>query len=134
MRPIIWYASLLHILWGIIIIASSGVPAATPLHMLNLLVPGHVMLASLLFTVASLALLGIHRPKRWWLLVPQQTILVCSAIAGLFAAVSGAYADGITRPHLFIFADQLPIILAAPFYTLGILRLLNGHADKHHSR
>lgn len=100
--------------------------------MLSLIVPNHVALAALLFGVATLGLVGATRPKWWWLTVPQQMVLVCSAIAGTIATVNGTYADGVTRPHLFILADQLPIILAAPFYTLGILRLTSWHA-KHHT-
>jgi len=55
------------------------------------------------------------------LLLPQQTLLIITAIGAVLAAISGHYADGVPRPTLFILADQFPPILIAAAHTVAIV-------------
>jgi hypothetical protein len=57
------------------------------------------------------------------LLLPQQSLLVISALGALSAIISGHFADGVVRPWGFIMADQFPIILSAILYSVSIVYL-----------
>ena len=67
------------------------------------------------------ALRSQSRVRSVLLLLPQQTLLVITAIGAILAAISGHYADGVPRPTLFILADQFPPILIAGAHTLAII-------------
>jgi hypothetical protein len=60
-------------------------------------------------------------------MLPQQTLLIVSAIGGMVAAALGHYADGVMRPHLFIAADQLPGVVAAVCHSFAIIDLHRQH-------
>lgn len=120
------YASALHLLWAFVLLffgyAAAG---STALSGLLLTVGGNrwVLIVALTFAAVG-ALLAVGRPPSMLglsLMLPQQVLLLISTFAGLQAVFMGAYADGVVRPWPFILTDQLPIILAAPLYTVAVV-------------
>ncbi len=126
-RPIwiVWYAVLLHVLWGILLLANATPCGATALHVYSG-VPRYLM-TSLLFAAAALAAFGAtRRPASWRGLVallPQQGLLSVSAFGALLAVIDAHYLDGVTRPRLFILADQAPVILTMLLHTVAVIEL-----------
>lgn len=126
-RPvwIIWYAVLLHTLWGCLLLASSRPYGATALHVFAP-VP-RVLMAALLFLASALAAWGVaNRPPSWRTLaalLPQQTILTVSGCAAVAAVVVSQYGDGVARPRLFILADQAPAILVVLLHTAAVVEM-----------
>jgi len=130
------YASVLHGLWGVMIALWPGTLKTTPLYGLGIAAeqlvamvfgvwiwPVWVLIISL--SLASvMAIIGTLRAPSFLglvYMVPQQFLLLISAWTALQAAILGTYPDGVAREWPFILADQLPVILAAPFYTLAII-------------
>jgi hypothetical protein len=56
-------------------------------------------------------------------MLPQQLLLIISAVGGIVAIISGHYADLEPRPRFFIAADQMPGIVAAFCHTFAIIDL-----------
>ncbi len=78
------------------------------------------------FSVAIAALAGIERRRRLFglsLMLPQQALLMLSAMGAVEAIASGHFADGIERSRAFIAGDQLPAILAAIGHSIAILKV-----------
>ena len=61
-----------------------------------------------------------RRLIRFILLLPQLFLLLLASMSGIMSSLHGQYVDGVIRPSLFIFADQLPIILLSLIYGLAI--------------
>ena len=126
---IIWYAILLHAIYGYAILSSDAAFGATPLSTLNELFPQNSLIAvGILFATVVLAIVALYW-HIWWgtvLLVPQQTLLIISAWGSLHAILRGSYADGVLRPVEFILADQLPNILIAVLHFAAMV--LRGRA------
>jgi hypothetical protein len=124
----IYYAVFLHSIWAVMILASDDPFGSTPVHVLRF--GPRALTALVLLATAALAVGGISRkgtPAGWLLMLPQQILLMISAVGGLVAAALGHYADGVMRPHLFIAADQLPGIVAAVCHTFAIIDLHREH-------
>jgi hypothetical protein len=96
---------------------------------------GHRFVAApVLLASAALAIRGVRRrgtPTGWLLMLPQQLLLILSAIAGIVAIASGHYADLEPRPRLFIAADQMPGIIAAFCHTFAIIDLHRSSRIRH---
>jgi hypothetical protein len=126
-RPvwIIWYAVLLHITWGCLLLASRDPYGATALHVYHW-VP-RVVLAAALFAASGLAIWGGTRRRPSWqglaALLPQQAILTFSAYAAVVAVAVAHYGDGVPRPRLFILADQVPAVLAMVLHTAAVIEM-----------
>jgi hypothetical protein len=126
-RPvwIIWYAVLLHTLWGCLLLASRSPLGATPLHVYDPVPRG--LMAAIFLAISGLAAWGATRRQPSWqtlvALLPQQAILTVSAAAAIVAIASAHYGDGIARPRLFILADQAPAILVLVLHTAAIASL-----------
>lgn len=58
--------------------------------------------------------------------LPQQLLLMISAGSSLWAVLLSQYADGAPRHWAFIFADQLPAILAALCHTGALIAFHGG--------
>jgi hypothetical protein len=124
----IYYAVFLHGMWALMILSSDDPFGSTPLHVLEM--HPRFFTSLLLGGTATLAVIGIGKrgtTAGWLLLLPQQVLLMISAVGGIVAAALGHYADGVTRPHLFIAADQLPGIVAAACHTFAIIDLHRMH-------
>jgi len=130
------YVSTLHGLWGILIALWPQTLKTTPLYGLGVAAEQLVAMVFgvwiwpiwiLIFTLSAASVLAIAGTLRapsfigLVCMIPQQFLLLVSAWTALQAAILGAYPDGVPREWPFILADQLPIILAAPFYTLAII-------------
>jgi hypothetical protein len=126
-RPswIIWYAVLLHVLWGILLLASSSPYGATAMHVYDMM--PRFALAALLFSASGLAAWAITWARPSWqslaALLPQQALLTISAYAALLAVIQAHYGDGVIRPRLFILADQAPVILTMVLHTAAVVEL-----------
>lgn len=126
-KYIILFASSIHIGWALLLWATPAAEGATPVHILSVVFGGPVRTAVVLLIVASAALAfpfiryTVSRPTLALMLIPQQAVLIMSALAGARAAWIGHYSDGVPRPWAFILADQLPVILAAVLYTTAVL-------------
>ena len=126
-RPvwIIWYAVLLHITWGCLLLASRDPYGATALHVYHKM--PRVVLAAALFAASGLAIWGITRRRPSWqglaALLPQQAILTFSAYAAVVAVAVAHYGDGVPRPRLFILADQVPAVLAMVLHTAAVIEM-----------
>jgi len=124
------YASILQFIWAVLILINPVALLVTPLLGLTQLVGvNHISVASILFISNGLAFyfLVIKRltSSHFFLLIPQQCILLLSAFGSLQAVILGHYADGVSRPSIFILADQLPNILIALLYTVAVLGWFN---------
>lgn len=126
---IIWYAILLHLIWGAILLLSPEPVNTTPIYTISLLIPsqhlmGLALLASGTCMIIACMHLAPHRPslKALPFLLPQQFLLLLTTVGALTAAMTGTYADGVMRSPFFIFADQLPAILAGTLHTASIVR------------
>ena len=129
-KYIIGFACALHLLWALLLAIDIRAANATPVSILFVLLGNSRLLVIFtLLVVAMLAggFLDMRLRKQFnlsalsMLLVPQQTVLLCSAGAGIFAACAGHYADGVTKSWAHILADQLPVILMAFLYTVALL-------------
>lgn len=118
---IVSYAAGLHILWGVALLCTSFDQWATPISPYFQLFGGHLSVALWLLSISAVALGGKIWANRVVLLllclIPQQALLMISAWASGFAIYQQQYADGVSRPFVFIFCDQLPNILAMLAHT-----------------
>ena len=121
---VIWYAVVLHVVWGAVLMFSAAPANTTPLAKLSKLLPPQ-LLGAVLLAVGLWAGLatwrGKHSPSEVAGLLVQQGLLVATGISSLWQVALGCYADGVPRPWAFIFADQLPSILAPVMHTFALL-------------
>ncbi|MEX0873494.1 MAG: hypothetical protein WD646_15920 [Actinomycetota bacterium] len=124
----VYYATLLMGIWALFLIASDDPFGSTPVHSLRF---GHRYVTAIILMVAcGLALRAIRLRgtlRGWLLMLPQQGLLILSAVGGLVAIASGHYADLEPRPRLFIAADQMPAIVAAFCHSFAIIDLNYRH-------
>lgn len=129
-KYIIAQASILHLIWAALLIIDKRSGNATPVAILfQLLQNDRLLVIFILVVVAALAgcFLDLRIRQKCnvghltLLLIPQQIVLCISAGAGITAAITQQYADGINRCWAHILADQLPVILMAVLYTAAVL-------------
>ena len=112
-----------HVTWAISLLILPFVQHITALYLFDM---DAWKLAGLLLTSSGCSLCGLHsrmpRQIRALLCMPQQIILCMSALGAFLAAVHASYGDGVVHPRLFIFADQWPAMLLAPFHTFAIIK------------
>jgi hypothetical protein len=122
---IIWYAILLHMLWGVLLLINQVPYGATAIH-IYAGVPRFLM-AAVFLTASGLAVYGVTRPyptsQGLASLLPQQGLLTVSAYAALVAVILSRYGDGVPRPRLFILADQAPVILTMILHTAAVVEM-----------
>lgn len=122
------FASALHLSWAVIISGSRETIQATPLWGFAYFIDSVPALAAILATCAVSAVVGGRYVRGLWglaMMLPQQMLLFISSASVLTAVAHSRYADGTARHVLFILADQMPILLAAPLYTVAILTVYN---------
>jgi hypothetical protein len=126
-RYVILLASLLHVGWAVLLVINAAAGHSTPVSILTRVFGGAYRASVVLVICAVMAMVFPFKQHRMsnlamaGLLIPQQVLLFMSAGAGLYAAATQRYADGIVRGHEFILADQLPIIILALLYSVVIL-------------
>jgi hypothetical protein len=126
-RYVILFASLLHIGWAVLLIINPTAGSSTPVAIILRVFGGPYRSAAVLVACAVVAMIFPFKKHRVsaeamaGLLIPQQVLLFMSAGAGVYAAATQRYSDGVVRGHEFILADQLPVILLALLYSVVIL-------------
>jgi hypothetical protein len=116
---VIYSAVILHAAEGCIIAGSNA--ADNSVGIASLLVASDsqraVLVAVMLISSLLAVMVMVHGPGLFavFALLPQQMLLIITALGALYFAGIGQYADGYVPAggHLFIFADQLPRILFA---------------------
>ena len=115
---VIYEAAALHIAEGLIILSSKAADSSIGIaSMFEATVEQRTLLGVSLLLSSWLAILALRRAGVFaiFALLPQQTLLLITAIGALCFAGMGHYADGYEPGGggLFILADQLPRILFA---------------------
>jgi len=122
---VIWWSTVLHATWGVLVLSSVDALGATPVALLDLLMPGaRIALGLMYLMVAAVALIGLwSRPGkvRQLMFLPQQVFLLTAAIGSASAVANGKYLDGTVRAPIFILSDQLPLMLLALAYVVAVL-------------
>src|SRR5215469_2861088 len=128
---IIWYAVVLHTVWGCLLLRSPAASGATALHVFNDL-PRSLM-AGALFSASGVAVWALTRRqpslKSLAALLPQQALLTLSAYAAIAAVFVAHYGDGVPRPRLFILADQAPAVIAFVLHTAAVIEMYARRPD-----
>lgn len=124
---IVCLASLMHILWGIVLLVNQGaihITAASTLYQMT--GSAHYDLRALIYLISGvLPAILVLRPH--WNLAgllasaPQQILLLLAGIAAVTAVTSGTYPDGTMRSWLFILMDQGLYILFPILYAFETL-------------
>lgn len=124
-RWFLWYAVILHYAWGLCLFASPDPMGTTPIHGFAEYLPSSFGIGLALVAASTMAMFGLVRGQatigHMVLLVPQQLLMMLSFFGATKCVIDGQYADGVTRPMLFIFADQFPTQIAGVFHTLSLL-------------
>lgn len=119
------YASVYHMIWGVLIILYGRQLLFTASVSLTKLIPAYQLRGIILILVAVIAMsAGFFKGKiltQLLMLLPQQTILLLSAFSVVSAIGAGHFGDGVPRPWEFILLDQLPILITAIMYTIAVL-------------
>jgi hypothetical protein len=84
------------------------------------------MLASCLLAIVGQWGRLVQGWRRLLLLLPQETLLLITALGAALALMLGHYADGVIRPRPFILADQLPRLLGPIVYGAAMLARIRG--------
>jgi hypothetical protein len=131
-RPILWLATALHFITGVMLIIDPRVSQVTGLKVLAGSGEGTrpALVGLLFFASATLGLVALtrdarHGPSAWtfWAFMPQQALLFIMTGGAIYAITQGAYSSGTVLPRSFIFVDQLPKLLLAILHPLGVLRM-----------
>jgi hypothetical protein len=89
----------------------------TGIELILALALGHNIIAAIvLMAVAWSALVGLFCKNLLasvFLLLPQQFVLIASAIGAIFCIIEGRFADGAIYPRPFVFVDQIYLVLLA---------------------
>lgn len=125
-RPIsimVIYCCILHLEWAALLFIDPAAAGATPVSALHRFVGSIGFLQFTLILASALALTGLSVKSPWGVLylIPQQCLLMISAVGALRAIYLGQFADGVLRPYAFIAADQLHIVLAALGHATAII-------------
>lgn len=138
-RYIIMSGCILHYGWALLMFLDPRCMGSTPISGIIYIMGGSKILTELmLIACSSLALWYISlrdgatlsSRKYAFLLLPQLWLLCASAGASIYAAYKGYYLDAITqpglfiivqRPHAFILAGELPVIVMALLYLTAVI-------------
>ena len=109
---VILIASAMHLSWAAALLFA-------PLHttgielVLDLSFGSHIIAAILCATVSLAAVAAIFCKNLTlcvFLILPQQFLLIASAIGAVFCVIDGRFADGAIYPRPFIFVDQIYLV------------------------
>ncbi len=116
--------AVLHIIWAGLVLIDHSALNATPLAEFRNMEPWHV--GFVLCAVSACAMVGTwlstNQFIRLALFVPQQTVLILSAMMVFSSIIMGQYIDGtiVSRPHLA--ADQILVIIVAIVHGMALRR------------
>lgn len=127
---LVFFVSVMHVLWGILLLVNGGPISTTATSLLRHLLPDYELRA-IVYILAGLMPATL---LRWpgsvtglLFCLPQQVLLILSAISAMVAITNGQFADGIDRGWIFLMADQGIYILLALLYSFEAL-------DRYHER
>ena len=127
---VIWLAISLHLLWGVLILTSGPiVTQITAIHTSVTLFHSVRLTGCLYLLVALLSMLGLLFENRrglslqLLLLLPQQLLLMLSALGACQVIYFSRFATGELYPRSFLIADQAPAILVALFHTCALWQI-----------
>jgi hypothetical protein len=124
---LIIYATTYHLVWGLLLLTYGESIHFTAATVIAQLLTNYRMQAVVLISVGLIALGGTpiipssHVLLRLACLIPQQIVLLLSAISVMQAVVVGHFGDGVVRSWQFIFLDQMQTLLIAILYTVAVL-------------
>ena len=110
---VILIASAMHLSWAVALLFA-------PLHttgielVLDLSFGSHIIAAIVCAAVSLAAVAAIlcrNLTLCVFLVLPQQFLLIASAVGAIFCVIDGRFADGAIYPRPFIFVDQIYLVL-----------------------
>lgn len=124
---IVWYVILLHTIAGISVLLSASPIRTATLSPFYGYASNYKYVGLLLLLCAALAFSGLaverkHPKLAYLLFAPQHLVILISGLIAFSLAYRQQYADGVQRPFLFIFTDQLPSIALVFFYTFALIQ------------
>lgn len=123
---IFWLISILHFLWGIIVLLYPESYNTTPIFFIGEFLGGRYITGICLLITGTLAFIGMLRSpysqKHVAFFIPQQMFITIAAYGVIVTSIMGTYADGVLRPRMFILADQLPIIIMFLLHSFAFAR------------
>lgn len=113
----------LHLAWAVAIFCDDAALGATGINALHRYVMSPNLLAGMIVACAMLAFLAVLTQRPWivLLLLPQQVLLMISALGAIDAIWLAQFADGVFRPRAFIFVDQIIYVIAAGGHTAAVI-------------
>lgn len=127
---LVLFVSVMHVFWGVMLLLNGGAIGTTATSVFRQLVPNYGLRALIYLVAGLLPSVLIKWPGSLaglFSCLPQQILLIFSAISATVAITSGHYADGTVRGWIFIAADQAIYILLAVLYSAEAL-------DRYHER
>lgn len=122
----LWYAIVIHAVWGAAMFADPSVADTATLALLRAYCPNTYVLAVLLLLVAVAATAACAIPLSRWslaLLLPQQFVLLCSSFDAVRTIAVGHFPTGPERSTLWMTAVLSPTILLGAFYSAAIWQI-----------
>lgn len=123
----IWYAVLLHLIWGVGLLVDPSAAGVTAVHSVVTAFTLYGTIAAF-FIVAVLAAVALLYDNflSVFMILPQQFVLMISAGGALDSMIHARFADGTLRPHWFLIVDQLPALLAVTMHTIALIQIARG--------
>jgi cell division protein FtsW (lipid II flippase) len=118
---VILYVTALHAIWGAILLIESSAFSTNPIGFFEYFFNKNQ--TAIAFLLAALSACCSYYKKRFTqflMLLPQLILLLLASMSGIVSSIRGQYVDGVIRPSMFIFADQLPVILLSLVYGFAI--------------
>lgn len=119
-------AALLHLWWAICIVASPDALKATPVSAFLVLSGSRMVLASLFFAAAVLAVAAFYDtnvPRAIAALSIQQALMLITMFGALRAMYLEQYADLVLRSFWFIGPDQMSVVLLGVFHSIAYFEI-----------
>jgi hypothetical protein len=114
------YVTAIHLVWAACIALSKESLNVTALFVFRSV--GYRAIAMAVLGASSLsAIYAIYAGEDVWL-IPQQIVVVLTAIGALHAIKAGQFLDGVKRSRAFLLADQANVICIAIWHTLIFVR------------
>lgn len=126
---IIFYATILQVVTGIVLLLSSKPLEIAQLGIFNVIFPYKLGAVLMLLSVALVLYADLkikNKVVNILLHIPQEFFLILTAISGILYISLGHYADGTVRSQSFILVDQLPGIIAAALYLVFLFDFAGG--------
>lgn len=119
----VMYAVALHLAWAVVLLFDNSATGATAVDALFRFIYPIPVLSAVLAVAGGMAFWAMFTREPWvvLLLIPQQILLMMSAVGAIEAMWLQQFADGVVRDFGFIAADQMHIVLAAIGHTAAIV-------------